>query len=445
MPNRSPRPPIIARGNFFKVLGPGLLFAGAAVGVSHLVQSTRAGAVYGLALVVIVLLANVFKYPAFAFGPRYAAATGTSLLEGYRRQGKWALALYAVLTLGTMFTVQAAVTIVTGALLQVTLGVVFGVSISPDAPGFVQWLLGPVGLSLLVTIVCASICGLGRFRLLERITRVVVLLLTLATFAATILVVDRVDWSGPWLLDFGAIDAKTIAFLAALIGWMPSAVDVSVWHSLWTLAKRRTTGHRPSVREAMLDFNIGYIGTALLAFCFILLGAGVMHPTGVTPVPAAAGFAAQVIGLYTETLGAWSAPLISFCALGVMFSTTLTVIDGFPRAIATLVKRFGTPEDPDLLEPLPRRPYWIALGVLGLGSVLILSFAQSSLPSLIDLATTLSFLTAPALAILNHRAITGAEVPAESRPSRALIAYSLAGIVFLVGVAGVWVYVLVAG
>ena len=27
----------------FKSLGPGLLFAGAAVGVSHLVQSTRAG------------------------------------------------------------------------------------------------------------------------------------------------------------------------------------------------------------------------------------------------------------------------------------------------------------------------------------------------------------------------------------------------------------------
>jgi Mn2+/Fe2+ NRAMP family transporter len=64
----------------WKAIGPGLLFAGAAVGVSHLVQSTRAGAGYGLALVVIVIAANVLKYPAFAFGPRYAAATGCSLL-----------------------------------------------------------------------------------------------------------------------------------------------------------------------------------------------------------------------------------------------------------------------------------------------------------------------------------------------------------------------------
>jgi len=31
-----------------KKLGPGLLFAGAAIGVSHLVQSTRAGADFGL-------------------------------------------------------------------------------------------------------------------------------------------------------------------------------------------------------------------------------------------------------------------------------------------------------------------------------------------------------------------------------------------------------------
>ena len=83
--------------SFLKALGPGLLWAGAAVGVSHLVQSTRAGASFGLGLVVVVLAANFFKYPAFQFGPRYAAATGTSLLEGYRRQGRWALVLYAVL------------------------------------------------------------------------------------------------------------------------------------------------------------------------------------------------------------------------------------------------------------------------------------------------------------------------------------------------------------
>jgi Mn2+/Fe2+ NRAMP family transporter len=92
------------------------------VGVSHLVQSTRAGASFGLELLGLVIVANVFKYPAFSFGPRYAAATGTSLLEGYRRQGLWALVLYSILTLGTMFTIQAVVTVVTAAIAAALLG-----------------------------------------------------------------------------------------------------------------------------------------------------------------------------------------------------------------------------------------------------------------------------------------------------------------------------------
>lgn len=48
-----------------KTLGPGLLFSGAAIGVSHLVQSTRAGADFGLGLLWALLLVNVFKFPFF--------------------------------------------------------------------------------------------------------------------------------------------------------------------------------------------------------------------------------------------------------------------------------------------------------------------------------------------------------------------------------------------
>ena len=97
----------------FRRLGPGLLFAGAAIGVSHLVQSTRAGADFGFGLVWALLLVNLVKYPFFQFGPRYALATGESLLDGYRRMGKGVLVVYYILNLGTMFTIQAAVTAVT--------------------------------------------------------------------------------------------------------------------------------------------------------------------------------------------------------------------------------------------------------------------------------------------------------------------------------------------
>ena len=71
-----------------QTLGPGLLFAGAAIGVSHLVQSTRAGADFGFGLLWALLLVNLFKYPFFQYGPRYASATGESLIDGYKRLGK---------------------------------------------------------------------------------------------------------------------------------------------------------------------------------------------------------------------------------------------------------------------------------------------------------------------------------------------------------------------
>lgn len=99
-----------------KKLGPGLLFAGAAIGVSHLVQSTRAGADFGFGLIWALLLVHVCKYPFFQFGPRYAIATGESLLDGYLKLGKPILITYFVLNLATMFTIQTAVTIVTAGL-----------------------------------------------------------------------------------------------------------------------------------------------------------------------------------------------------------------------------------------------------------------------------------------------------------------------------------------
>ena len=64
-----------------RALGPGILFAGACIGVSHLVQSTRAGAGYGFELLWAVALVLIFKYPFFQYAHRYTAVTGESLLE----------------------------------------------------------------------------------------------------------------------------------------------------------------------------------------------------------------------------------------------------------------------------------------------------------------------------------------------------------------------------
>ena len=74
-----------------KAMGPGILMASAAVGGSHIVSSTQAGGSYGWSLLLLVILANVFKYPFFRFGAEYSADTGKTLVEGYAAKGKFYL------------------------------------------------------------------------------------------------------------------------------------------------------------------------------------------------------------------------------------------------------------------------------------------------------------------------------------------------------------------
>jgi len=59
-----------------KSLGPGILLAGAAIGGSHLLSSTTAGARFGFSLVGLILLTNLLKYPFLLVGTRFTASTG---------------------------------------------------------------------------------------------------------------------------------------------------------------------------------------------------------------------------------------------------------------------------------------------------------------------------------------------------------------------------------
>lgn len=392
-------------------LGPGLIWAAAAVGVSHLVQSTRAGASYGFALVWVVVLANLLKYPFFEYGPRYAAATGESLVEGYRRQGVWAVWVYLVLTVGTMFAVLAAVTFVTGSLATQ----LFGGGIS--ALAYSAILLG----------VCAVVLIPGQYPLLDKLVKVIMVLLAVSTVGAVVAAVlggeRHATAAAP---EVSIFSGATFPFLIALVGWMPSAVDISVWHSLWTLERAKETGHKPRLAEALFDFNLGYLGTALLALCFVALGALVFFGSGEEIAAAPQAFAFQLFDLYTEALGPWARPLIEVAAFTTMFSTTLTVADAFPRALERTFEVLV----PDR-EGRPRAwLYWGSMTVLMAGALLLMSVFRRSLTGMVDLATTLSFLTSPILGLLNYRAVTGSHMPPGTTPPTWLRVLTWAGLAF---------------
>jgi Mn2+/Fe2+ NRAMP family transporter len=401
-------------------LGPGILFAGAAIGVSHLVQSTRAGALYGLALVLLVVLAHVMKLPAMLFGPRYAAATGRSLLHAYKKQGPITLGAFAIVQVGTMFTIQAAVTAVTAALvgplvLEPILG---GVGILGEGEHLPLWVV-----SAGILVVCIALLAVGGFKWLDRVVKLLMLVMAIGTVLAAGMQLPNLGlsstplWPSEW-------NVALLVFAVALVGWMPAPLDITVWHSLWSLAKNKQSGHTASRRECELDFYVGFALCVVLALAFVVLGASLLYGSGTEPAEKAGAFANQLVGLYTESLGEWSRPLIATCAIAVMFSTTITVLDAIPRTMSALVdealgREFKT-----------RLQYWAWLLALAAGAVLILAVFARSLTDMVDLATTLSFLGTPLLAFFNHRAMTSTDIPAEHKPARWLVVLSWAGVAF---------------
>lgn len=410
---------------FRRSFGPGLLWAGAAVGVSHLVQSTRAGADAGFALAGVIAAALLFKYPFFEFGPRYAAATGESLVEGYRRIGWWAVWAYFLLTIATAVIIVSAIALFSG-FLTVAL---FGLPAS-----------GAVTAAGVLYGLCALLLRGGRFRLLDLSIKVILIALSVTTLVASAYALPRADFSTLALWpDPGPGGVTSLGFVLALAGWMPSAIDIAVWSSLWTLAKDQASATRTRVVTAQADFLVGYLGTAVLAFAFLVLGAAVMFGSGRAFSAQGAVFAIQLADLYAETLGAWARPFVMIAAVTAMVSTLLTVVDGFPRAVARSVAVMRGPAVGDAAMDTGR-PYWWAMAIIGLVTMLILSRFAGTLTTLVDFATVVSFLTAPVLGYLNLRVVTSPAMPVEHRPGPAMLGLAYCGLVLLAGFGTVYLW-----
>lgn len=399
---------------FIKSLGPGLLFAGAAVGVSHLVQSTRAGASYGFELIWVLIIANALKYPFMEFAPRYANATGKSLIDGYAEIGKWALVLYIILTIATMFAIQAAITIVTAGLLASVFGFIIPMPL----------------LTAIILGVSMVILGMGHYGTLDKIIKWVIIILAVSTIIAVVYAFsagffNQASVSG----NFDWTRHVDILFLIAFVGWMPAPLDVSVWHSLWSVAKEDQLGERPTMKQALIDFNIGYIGAGILALGFLSLGALVMFGSGEELSSVGTVFAGQLIKMYTSSIGEWAYPVIALAAITTMISTTITCLDAYPRVLRRSTILLW-PEVTDM-DKYHQKLYWFWITVVVGGTLLLLGYLSGTMGFMVDLATTISFVTAPVLAMLNYKVIYHSHYPLESRPKKWLKVYAWIGIGFL--------------
>lgn len=399
--------------SLLKNLGPGLLFASMAIGTSHLVLSTKAGAQFGLIMAIPIVLANIFKYPFFEFGVRYTNITEKTLIEGYLNRGKAYLWFYAFITLITTFTILAALYTVTAGLF-INLFELSKVSIAY------------VALGLFVFI--SSVLIVGRYKFMEISLKFVVSILFVALLVTTVMVIVKgkvaavPDFTRPPIFnDVG------ILFLISLMGWMPTTVEASSWVSLWSIEKWKGEKQKPTLKESLLEFNTGYFMTALLAIFFLIIGWATLYGSNTELSGNAVTFADQVVQLFTTHIGPWAYIFIAVSAFATMFSTCMTAHDAVTRVGLDII---------DLLSPkktISDKRFFFALGVvlLALVNFIVVTAFSANMGQLVALATFVSFVVAPIIGYMNLKNVMSEDVPKAYRPKRSLQWLTYAGIVFL--------------
>lgn len=399
---------IISKGNsLIRNLGPGLLYAGAAIGVSHLVQSTRAGAEFGWWPVVAIIFIHLAKYPFFKAGPAYALSTDSSLIQGYFRRGKFYVFLFLLFTIGTMFAIIAAIVAVTSGITAFYLGI--------EA--------SPIAVSTGIMVTALAILLIGQYKWLDRFMKFIILLLTISTLLAFILAFSDPELSGK--SESGPIkNGIFLAMLVKLMGWMPAPLDLSVWHSLWALEKKKELNGNLTGKNALRDFKFGYWGTMVMGILFLGMGALLLYgKEGEMPTGGVA-FSNMLVGMYTTQLGQWAFHIVGLAAMSTMISTTLTCMDAIPRSLAECRRvAYGSKNKWD---------YPAALFILASGSLALLSFLSTSMTTMVDIATVISFCSAPVLAWMNFKTIRGKEVPKDERPSGIETIWEIVSIITLV-------------
>ena len=357
--------------------------ASAAIGGSHLIASTQAGALYGWQLAIFIVLANIFKYPFFRFATDYTYDTNRSLVEGYASRSRVYVWVFLVMSLIAGIINTGAVAM----LCSVILGFLLPQS----------WALSGQWLAVITLLISWLFLMVGHYQVLDKVTKWIVVALTVTTLLAVLIAMGKPSVVTPEFIPASPWNLATLGFIVALMGWMPAPIEISTITSLWTVAKRHDN---PSLthQQGLLDFNVGYWTSAILALIFLALGVLVQYGSGEEIKLAGGQYVSQLIGMYTQTIGSWSRYLvafIAFIAFMCMFGTTITVIDGYARLNTESIRIIQHRTD----FSAKSLSFWLTF--FSVAGLLIIFYFGSQLGAMLKFAMIMAFVSAPVFAWLN--------------------------------------------
>lgn len=334
-------------------LGPGLMWCGEYIGSGEVILSTRSGAIFGVAVLWVPIMAIFAKFWIGLAGAHYTVTTGEGMIDMLSRMPgprNWVL--------WPVFVGQVCSGMISTAALASASGAFAAYFVPAVSPVLFGW------LAVLLVI---SVVWSGVFEPMKRIMSVLVLMIIVGTVAVAL-----ATWPGFSAIIHGIFGFElpdTPAWASAevespspwleilpLLGWAAGGFASQVWYTYWVLgagygmAKDRgygkpldeaalkslsteEVGHiRDWRRVVSLDATTAVVLGIVVTMAFMIAGAGVLGPKQLAPEGNAV--ALQLSTIFSEQWGTLGAHLFVLAGLAAMLSTMMGQFAGWPRLLA---------------------------------------------------------------------------------------------------------------
>jgi Mn2+/Fe2+ NRAMP family transporter len=323
-------------------LGPGLIITAVIVGSGELIVTPKLGASAGFDLLWFIVLGCLLKvFVQVALG-RHAVSHGVTTLAaldtlpGPRLRVSWVLWLWLAMYVSLVFQVA---------------GMVGGLASIFALAGFN---LPLPATAVLVGLSCAALLVVGRYRLVERVSTLLVAAFTVTTLVAVVALQSTPYAIRPaQLLDglrFRLPGSFNVAF--ATFGIIGVGASELIYYPYWCLEKgyaRRVGPNDGSpgwaarargwLRILRIDAALSFVLYTSATLAFYALGAAILHGQGLAVEDA--HMIETLSHMYRETFGAWSLWLFLAGAFAVLYSTVFGATASNARLGADALELFG--------------------------------------------------------------------------------------------------------
>lgn len=305
-------------GAKIKQVGPGLLAAATGVGAGDLVATMVAGARFGTVLLWAAVLGTILKLALGEGVGRWHLASGTTLLDGWRRLGRWATVFFGVYIVVWGFVYGATAMSAVGLPLNALFG---GLSVR-----YWAMIAGVVGVALVWT---------QRYAFFEKFMTVLVLVKFATVVSIAVLVAP--DMGNLFTGLVPRLPEGSTIYVLGLVGGVGGTITMAAY-GYWMFAKGwRGTGWLSMMR---LDNAVGYVMTGVFVVAMLIVGSTMLFGQNLTESDSGLLVLGEALD---ERYGGWARILFLVGFLAVTSTSLLGVWNGVSLMFADWTRTIRLP------------------------------------------------------------------------------------------------------